>query len=66
MLVGELAGTILVLPPPYTEPDPTPFLQLTNVGTAGVQQGLYDMVLDPDFATNHFYYVFYTRGLTQP
>ena len=62
MLVGELAGKIKVLPPPYTTPDPTPFLQLTNVGSAGVQQGLYDMVLDPNFTTNHYYYVFYTIG----
>jgi hypothetical protein len=30
MLVVELAGTIKVLPPPYTQPDPTPFLQITN------------------------------------
>jgi glucose/arabinose dehydrogenase/chitodextrinase len=62
MLVIELAGTIKVLPPPYTQPDPTPFLQLTNVGSAGVQQGIYDIVLDPAFATNHFYYLFYTLG----
>ena len=39
MLVGELAGTIKVLPPPYTTADPTPFLQLTNVGSAGVAAG---------------------------
>jgi glucose/arabinose dehydrogenase len=62
MLVVELQGTIKVLPPPYTQPDPTPFLQLTNVGSFGVQQGLFDMVLDPDFATNHWYYLFYTLG----
>ena len=62
LLVVELQGTILVLPPPYTQPDPTPFLQLTNVGSAGVQQGLYDIVLDPNFTTNHYYYVFYTAG----
>ena len=62
MLVAELQGTIKVLPPPYTQPDSTPFLQLTNVGSAGVQQGIYDMVLDPDFANNHFYYIFYTLG----
>ena len=49
MLVVELAGTIKVLPPPYTQPDPTPFLQLTNVGSAGVQQGIYDIALDPSF-----------------
>jgi glucose/arabinose dehydrogenase/PKD repeat protein len=62
MLVVELQGTIVVLPPPYTQPDPTPFLQLTNVGSAGVQQGIYDIALDPNFATNHFYYLFYTAG----
>ena len=34
--------------------------------SAGVQQGIYDIVLDPNFATNHYYYVFYTRGLAEP
>ncbi len=53
-------GKDRVLPAPYTQPDPTPFLQLTNVGSAGVQQGIYDIALDPNFATNHYYYVFYT------
>src|SRR4030095_16434899 len=62
MLVMELQGTIKVLPAPYTTPDPTPFLQITNIGTAGVQQGIYDITLDPDFANNHLYYVFYTAG----
>ncbi len=64
MLVAELGGKIKVLPPPYTQPDPTPFLQLTNVGNADdgtvAQQGIYDLVLDPNFATNHFYYISYT------
>ena len=60
MLVVELQGTIWVMPPPYTQPDPTPFLQITNIGSAGVQQGIYDIVLDPDFTTNRYYYVFYT------
>lgn len=62
MLVVELAGKIKVLPPPYTTPDPTLFLQLTNIGSAGVQQGIYDIALDPNFATNHYYYIFYTLG----
>ena len=48
MLVVELQGTILVLPPPFTQPDPTPFLQLTNVGSAGVQQGVYDIRARPE------------------
>ena len=62
MLVVELAGTIKVLPPPYVQPSPIPFLQLTNIGSAGVQQGIYDIALDPAFTTNHYYYVFYTLG----
>src|SRR5262249_33452102 len=62
MLITELQGTVLTMPPPYTEPDPTPFLQITNIGSAGVQQGIYDIALDPNFTTNHFYYVFYTLG----
>ena len=65
MLVAELGGTIKVLSPPYTQADPTPFLQLTNVGPTdmtAVQQGIYDIALDPNFTTNHYYYVFYTAG----
>ena len=62
MLVVELEGRIRILPFPYIQPDPVPFLQLTNVGSAGVQQGVYDIVLDPNFATNRYYYLFYTAG----
>ena len=62
LLLGELTGTIKIFSPPYTQPDLTPFLQLTNVGTAGSGQGLFDFVLDPNFSTNHYYYVFYTLG----
>jgi glucose/arabinose dehydrogenase/PKD repeat protein len=62
MLVVELAGKIKVMSPPYTSANPTLFLQLTNVGSAGVQQGIYDIALDPNFSTNHYYYIFYTAG----
>lgn len=64
MLVIELTGTIKILPPPFTQPDPTPFLELNlNIGGYdGLQQGIYDIVLDPDFANNHYYYIFYTTG----
>jgi len=63
MLVAELTGTIKVLPAPYTSADPTPFLQLNlNIsGYAGLQQGIFDFALDPNFTTNHYYYVFYTN-----
>ena len=61
MLVAELMGKIKVFPPPYTTADPTLFLQIST-GVDGVQQGIFDLALDPGFATNHYYYVFYTRG----
>ena len=62
MLVVELAGKIKVMSPPYTAFSGSLFLQLTNIGSAGVQQGIYDIALDPAFTANHFYYVFYTLG----
>ncbi len=62
LLLVELGGTIRVLSAPYTQVDPTPFLQLTNVGEDGVQQGIYDIALDPNFTTNHYYYISYTAG----
>ncbi|MCV7071961.1 PQQ-dependent sugar dehydrogenase, partial [Mycobacterium rufum] len=66
MLVAELGGTVKVLSAPYTQADPTPFLQITNIGTAGdatvEQQGIYDIALDPNYATNHYFYVSYTAN----
>ena len=62
MLVVELHGSIWLLKPPYLTPEPTPFLHLTNVGNGGVQQGIVDIALDPNFATNHYVYVFYTQN----
>ena len=53
---------MVVLRPGVTAIDPTPFLQLTNIGTLNGQQGIMDIVLDPSFATNGNYYVFYTLG----
>ncbi len=59
LLVAELHGTIKVFHPPYTAPDAAPF-QVLDVPTNGVAQGILELELDPNFATNHFYYVFYT------
>ena len=60
MLIGELVGTIQIAAPGASQVAPVPFLTLTNIGDA--PQGLMDIELDPDFATNGHYYVFYTRG----
>ena len=55
MLVGEIGGTIRLVLPPYTQIDTTPFLQLSNVGRDFDNQGLYNLAVDPNFATNHYY-----------
>ena len=62
MLVVELNGVIKVMSPPYTQASPTPFLQIANIANTGVQQGIFDVALDPNFTSNHYYYVFYTAN----
>ena len=63
MLVGELTEKIWVVQPGATQADPTPFLQLPNANQLIGEQGLMDILLDPNFSQNGFYYVFYTRGV---
>jgi glucose/arabinose dehydrogenase/chitodextrinase len=62
MLVAELNGVIKVMSPPYTQVSPTPFLQIANIANTGVQQGIFDIALDPNFTSNHYYYVFFTAN----
>ena len=62
MLVVELKGVIKVMSPPYTQASSTPFLQIANIANTGVQQGIFDVALDPNFTSNHYYYVFYTAN----
>ena len=62
MLVLELGGRIRRVNTATWTIQPTNFLTLANIGTQNGQQGLMDLVLDPNFATNRFYYVFYTLG----
>lgn len=59
-IIAQLGGRIMLLPRGATEVNTTPFLQITNIGSGF--QGLVGLVLDPDFATNNYYYVFYTRS----
>jgi glucose/arabinose dehydrogenase/PKD repeat protein len=61
MLVGELTETIWVVQPGASTPDPVPFLQL-DASQLFAEQGLMDILLDPDFASNGYFYVFYTKG----
>src|SRR6185295_3269348 len=61
MLVGELTEVVWQVQPGANAPDPTPFLELNANGLDG-EQGLMDLILDPDFATNGFIYIFYTKA----
>src|SRR5437773_2279226 len=62
MLVGELTEKIWVVQAGANAPDPTPFLQLPgSSGDLHDEQGLHYVEPDPNFATNQFYYVFYTH-----
>jgi glucose/arabinose dehydrogenase/chitodextrinase len=63
MLVGELTGNVWVVQPGASTPDPTPFLQIDTSLLFG-EQGLMDVLPDPSFAQNGYFYVFYTRGFT--
>ena len=63
ILEGELTETIWVIQPGANVPDPTPFLHLDNTDLFG-EQGLMDVLPDPDFDVNGHYYVFYTKGFT--
>jgi glucose/arabinose dehydrogenase/PKD repeat protein len=62
MAVLELGGKIWKVDTATWAVRPNPLLALSNIGTLNGQQGLMDMALDPDFASNHYYYVFYTLG----
>jgi glucose/arabinose dehydrogenase len=61
MLIGELSEAILVVQPGANQPDPIPFLQLDGSRITH-EQGLLDILPDPNFAQNGFYYIFYTRA----
>jgi glucose/arabinose dehydrogenase len=61
MLVGELQEYIWVVQPDAGIPDAGLFLQLDSTGIYGTQ-GLMDIELDPDFDSNGYFYVFYTKG----
>jgi hypothetical protein len=62
MLIAERGGKIKVVPAGTTTVNATPFLQLTNINIDQGERGLVGLVLDPSYATNSYYYVFYTAN----
>jgi glucose/arabinose dehydrogenase len=62
MLVAERGGRVRVALPGATVFEPTPFLQLQNIEAIVGERSLISLVLDPNFASNGRYYVFYTAA----
>lgn len=63
MIIIERLGKIWVVQPGANQVDPTPFGQVQSVW--GVEErGLLGIVLDPNFSTNGYYYVYYTNSNT--
>jgi len=59
-LVGEIGGTLRVIPVGASVPSATPF-NVIDGAVADADAGLHDIALDPNFATNGFYYVHYAH-----
>jgi glucose/arabinose dehydrogenase len=58
MFVVEQAGRILVVRNGVLQP--APFLDLTSRVVSGGEQGMLSVAFHPNYATNHFFYVYFT------
>ena len=59
-LVGEIGGTLRIIPAGSSVPSATAFNVIAGA-VADADAGLHDIALDPNFATNGFYYVHYAH-----
>ena len=62
LAVVEQTGRIRVFTPSAGVATTTTILNVSSMIVAGGEQGLLGLAFDPDFATNHFFYVDYTRS----
>ena len=62
MLITERTGAIKIVQPGATQVDATPLLTVANINTDQGERGLVGMTLDPNFAANGYYYIFYTAN----
>ena len=58
----ERDGSVLVAQPGATQVDPVPLLAMSNIDISGGERGLVGITLDPGFAGNGWFYVFYTAA----
>jgi glucose/arabinose dehydrogenase len=62
MFITERTGAIKIVPPGASQVTATPLLTLTNINIDQGERGLVGMTLDPNFATNGYYYLFFTAN----
>jgi len=62
MFITERTGAIKIVQPGAAQVDAMPLLTLTNINTDQGERGLVGITLDPNFATNGYYYIFYTAN----
>ncbi len=62
MIVIEKSGRVLIADPETG--NSSVYMQLSNINS-GNERGLLDITLDPDFANNGYFYVYYTPGSPQ-
>ncbi len=60
MFITERAGKVKLVEAGSTLVSRKNVLELQNINTAAGERGMVGFALDPDFKTNHYYYVFYT------
>src|SRR5512139_1403324 len=63
MFITERTGAIKIVQRGTAQVDTTPLLKLTNINTDQGERGLVGITLDPNFATNGYFYIFYTANL---
>ena len=62
LFIIQKAGTILVVPPGSSTPNPTPFLNIiSRVRSTENERGLLGLAFHPNYASNGRFFVYYTR-----
>ena len=61
MFITERTGAIKIVQPGAAQVDATPLLTVININTDQGERGLVGITLDPNFAANGYYYIFYTQ-----
>lgn len=62
LFIVEQGGLIKILDPSTGSVNSTPFLNISSIITSGGERGLLGLAFHPDYASNGFFYVYYTNN----